>query len=302
MMSNLKVPQGVIPVLPTPFDENDKLNIDSLNKLIEYIIENKVHWICVGGSTSEYTTMTLAERKQLLETASKTINGRVPMLASTGCHNLSQTMELTNFAVSLGYEAILLLTPYHIYPGREATIEYYKTVAEAFPDTSFVIYNCPGLTGVTTPIEDLTELAKLPNIVGIKYSVDPLLANYLIENTKMQGQVFETMTGRDAMLLVNIAQGGGGLISYLPTLLPKEMVRLYDLMINENNWAEALKIDMSIRHLNTLLDSEPFPGPIKTALSLIGIPFGSPRLPVPPCSNELKEKIREELNKLGYNV
>lgn len=301
-MSNLKVPQGVIPVLPTPFDENDKLNIDSLNKLIEYIIENKVHWICVGGSTSEYTTMTLAERKQLLETASKTINGRVPMLASTGCHNLSQTMELTNFAVSLGYEAILLLTPYHIYPGREATIEYYKTVAEAFPDTSFVIYNCPGLTGVTTPIEDLTELAKLPNIVGIKYSVDPLLANYLIENTKMQGQVFETMTGRDAMLLVNIAQGGGGLISYLPTLLPKEMVRLYDLMINENNWAEALKIDMSIRHLNTLLDSEPFPGPIKTALSLIGIPFGSPRLPVPPCSNELKEKIREELNKLGYNV
>lgn len=302
MMSNVKVPQGVIPVLPTPFDEKDKLNINALNQLIEYIIENKVHWICVGGSTSEYTTMTLSERKQLLETAAKTIDGRVPMLASTGCHNLTQTMELTRFAVELGYEAILLLTPYHIYPGREATIEYYKTVAGAFPDTGFVIYNCPGLTGVTTPIEDITELAKLPNIVGIKYSVDPLLANYLIENTKMQGQVFETMTGRDAMLLVNIAQGGGGLISYLPTLLPKEMVRLYDLMVKENNWAEALKIDMRIRRLNTLLDSEPFPGPIKTALDLIGIPFGAPRLPVPPCSDGLKEKIREELKKLGYCV
>lgn len=301
-MSSLKVPHGLVPVPPMPFNEKGELNFDTMAKVLNHLVENGVHWICVGGSSSEYTMMSAEERKQMLAHGASVIGDRAPKMASTGCHYLEHTIELTRYAVDLGYDAIMLLTPYHMYPGRKATVDYYKTIASTFPDTPFVIYNSPGLTGKSIPHDDIVELAKVPNIVGIKYSVDPFDVSRLIEDTKMQDIPFSVMTGDDYMLIVNLAQGGDGVVSYVPALLPREMVRIYDLMLKENNWAEASRLEKKIRHLITLLYSEPSTGPIKAAMSMLGFDYGNPRLPIPPCSEELKEKIRNELLSLGYDV
>ncbi len=300
-MSNFKVPHGLVPVPPMPFNEKGELNFDVMEQVLNRLVENKVHWICIGGSSSEYTMMSAEERRQMLAAGARIIGDRTPKMASTGCHYLEHTIELTRYAIGLGYDAIMLLTPYHMYPGRKATVEYYKTMARTFPDTPFVIYNSPGLTGKSIPHDDIVELAKVPNIVGIKYSVDPFDVSRLIEDTKMQDIPFSVMTGDDYMLIVNIAQGGDGVVSYVPTLLPREMVRIYDLM-QENNWAAALEEEKKIRHMITLLFSEPSTGPIKAAMSMLGFDYGEPRLPIPPCSEELKEKMRKELIGLGYDV
>ena len=76
---------------------------------------------------------------------------------------------------------------------------------------------------------------------------------------------------------------------------------MYDLLM-ENNWKEALKIDESLRNLSILIEAEANPAPVKEVLNMMGFDFGAPRLPLRPCSPELREKLRKELIKLGYNV
>ena len=298
-MKNLYAPKGIIPVPPTPFAKNDTINEAEYKRLLDYDIERGVHCICIGGSTGEWSTMSLEERKQLFKVAADGIGTRVPKMATTGCHSLSKTLELTQYAVDLGYESILLITPHYLQPGREATMDYYRTVAETFPDLAICIYNVPHCTNVEMPVEDIIELAKIPNITGMKHCTDPTRTNKIIEVTK--NEYFESTTGRENMILANLCQGGSGGMGVMCTIMPQELVKMYDLLM-ENNWKEALKIDESLRNLSILIEAEANPAPVKEVLNMMGFDFGAPRLPLRPCSPELREKLRKELIKLGYNV
>ena len=243
--------------------------------------------------------MSLEERKQLFKVAADGIGTRVPKMATTGCHSLSKTLELTQYAVDLGYESSLLITPHYLQPGREATMDYYRTVAETFPDLAICIYNVPHCTNVEMPVEDIIELAKIPNITGMKHCTDPTRTNKIIEGTK--NEYFESTTGRENMILANLCQGGSGGMGVMCTIMHQELVKMYDLLM-ENNWKEALKIDESLRNLSILIEAEANPAPVKEVLNMMGFDFGAPRLPLRPCSPELREKLRKELIKLGYNV
>ena len=298
-MKNLYAPKGIIPVPPTPFAKNDTINEAEYKRLLDYDIERGVHCICIGGSTGEWSTMSLEERKQLFKVAADGIGTRVPKMATTGCHSLSKTLELTQYAVDLGYESILLITPHYLQPGREATMDYYRTVAETFPDLAICIYNVPHCTNVEMPVEDIIELAKIPNITGMKHCTDPTRTNKISEGTK--NEYFESTTGRENMILANLCQGGSGGMGVMCTIMPQELVKMYDLLM-ENNWKEALKIDESLRNLSILIEAEANPAPVKEVLNMMGFDFGAPRLPLRPCSPELREKLRKELIKLGYNV
>lgn len=298
-MKKLYAPKGIIPAPPTPFTKDDKINEEEYKRLLNYDIERGVHCICVGGSTGEWSTMSIEERKQLFKIAAEAIGDRIPKMATTGCHSLSKTLELTQYAVDLGYESILLVTPHYLQPGFEATKDYYRKVAETFPNLAVCIYNVPHNTNVELPVEDIIELAKVPNITGMKHCTDPTLTNKVIEGTK--NDHFESATGRENMILANLCQGGSGGVGVMCTIVPKELVKMYDLLM-ENNWKEALKIDESLRRLSILIESEPNPAPVKEVLNLLGFHFGAPRLPLRPCSKELREEIRKELIKLGYEV
>ena len=298
-MKNLYAPKGIIPAPPTPFTKDGKINEEEYKRLLDYDIERGVHCICVGGSTGEWTTMSFEERKELFKIAADAIGDRIPKLATTGCHGLKDTLSLTEYVVELGYESILLITPFYLKPGMEATKDYYKTVAEAFPDLAVCIYNVPHATNVDMPVEDIIELSKVPNITGMKHCTDPTLTNKVIEGTK--DEYFESTTGRENMILANLCQGGSGGIGVMCCIMPKELVKMYDLIM-DNNWKEALKIDESLRRLSILIESEPNPAPVKEVLNLLGFDFGAPRLPLKPCSKELREEIRKELIKLGYEV
>lgn len=298
-MKEVYVPKGIIPVPPTPFTKNDEINCEEYQKVLEYDIQRGAHCMCIGGSTGEFSTMDLEERKTLIKCASEITNGRVPMMAHTTCHSLRKTLELSEYAVNCGADSLMLLTPYYLKTTPEGTYDYFKTIAEAFPKTGLCIYNVPHNTAVNIPAAEIIELAKIPNIVAIKDCVDPTHTNEIIEGTK--DQVFEASTGREAMILANLAQGGSGGMGVMATILPEELVKMYDLM-QENNWKAALEIDLNLRKMALLVDREPNPAPVKAALNILGFDFGAPRLPVRECSDELKELMRNEFIRLGYDV
>lgn len=298
-MSEIKVPYGIIPVPPTPFDSNDRIDHKAFADVINYQIENKAHWLCVGGSTGEFTTMDMVERKELFDCALDTAKGKIPTMMHTSCHTLKDTLELSAYAVDKGADALMILTPFYLKTTREGTYQYFEAIAKAFPDTGICIYNVPHNTSVNITPEEVIELAKIPNIVAIKDCTDPTHTNEIIQGTK--GLVFESSTGREAMILPNLAQGGSGGMGVLAAIFPGELVQMYDHIMN-NDWKKAAAINERLRQMALYVDAEPNPAPVKAALSMLGFECGVPRLPVQACSSELKELMYNEMKRLGYNV
>ena len=301
MAKEIKAIRGIIPVLPTPFTKDDEINYEVYGQLLDYVIENGVHAVVVAGTTGEYSTMTYGERKQLMKYAIEYVNGRVPVIFGTYAHgSMKKTMELTAYASELGAYGVLVTTPYYLAPDRKGMYNFYKTLAEANPDLGILIYNVPACTGVALDVDQIAEMAKIPNIVSIKDTTDLIHSAKLIKAT--EGLNFTVATGEENLILADLCIGGSGGIGIISALIPREIVRIYDLVVNENNVQAACELNKKLINFYNYTEDEPNPAPAKAALNLLGFDFGVPRLPILPASDEMVEKLRGELKALGYDV
>src|SRR5437868_481869 len=110
----------------TPFGTDGTVDHDCYARLVEFQIEEGSHGIVVNGTSAEPSTLTIAERKALLETALRVTAGRVPVVAATGSQSLAETEELTRHAAAAGADALLLVTPYYVRPPQRGLIDYYR--------------------------------------------------------------------------------------------------------------------------------------------------------------------------------
>ncbi len=288
---------GMIPAMPTPFKEDSSIDYDGVKRLLNHLIDGGVHAILVGGSTGEYSLMTPEERRSLIKTACEEANGRVPIIAGTGCHRPEDTIALTQYAAEVGADAALVLPPYYMQTSRQGIIDYFKTVAENSP-IGIVIYNYPSATGVDLDPELIFELSKIDKIVGLKDTADLEHTCKVIALTK-DNENFGVVNGFEHLIMGTLASGGDGTMGIVHNLAPREMVRIYDLIVKENNLAEALKISQRLTPLYTYMEEEPFPGPVKAALDIMGLPGGLPRRPITPPSDAMKEKLEKALKEAG---
>ena len=104
--------KGCGTALITPFT-NDGINFEEFRKLIEFQILEGVDSLIVCGTTGESSTMTLEEKKSVIEFSVKVANKRVPIIAGTGGNNTKDVIELSKFAESVGVDALLIVTPYY---------------------------------------------------------------------------------------------------------------------------------------------------------------------------------------------
>ena len=302
MNKEVYLPKGIIPVVPTPFksDEKNEINWDVYGELIDYVIENGVHAIVIGGTTGEYSTMTYDERRQLMEFGIKRINGRVHAIAGSYAHgSMKYTRELTAYANKLGYEGVLVTSPYYCPPDEKGMYQFYKTLADENPELGILVYNVPACTNVPLSVELMAKLAKIPNIVSTKDTTDLIHSSKLINATK--DERFTVLTGEEHLILGDLAIGGGGGIGIISAMCPKPMVNIYNLM-EANDVKAAAEINAKMMTLYSLTEDEPNPAPVKAALNILGFDFGDPRLPVLPASDEMYAKLRKELKAVGYDV
>jgi 4-hydroxy-tetrahydrodipicolinate synthase len=287
----------MIAAMPTPFFEDERINFGAYKDLIDYLAENGIHCLLAGGSTGEYHVMTLDERKSIIKAACEYAAGRVPVIAGTGRYTAKDTIELTNFAASCGASAGLVLPPYYQTTSRDGIVAFFREIAEQ-SDIGIVVYNYPSATAVALDPELCRDLALLDGVVAIKDTDDGMHTCETVALTQgIEG--FSVVNGFEYLLIPTIAIGCAGAMGITHNVVPREMVRIYDLMM-ENNYQEAAKINQSLYWLNKYMECEPYPGPIKAALEMIGIQAGPVRKPLVQTSEGLKEKIRAELAKLGY--
>jgi 4-hydroxy-tetrahydrodipicolinate synthase len=295
-------PKGIFVPLITPFNEDESIDFPAYKKVIDFQIENGVHGLLVGGTTGEYHVMSLEERKSLIKAGCDYAAGRVPVMAGVGCSTAQETIELANFAAECGAKWGLVLPPYYHKTSEEGICEFFKEIA-AKSNVGIVIYNYPGATSVSISPEMIYELSQEENIVGVKESVD---FGHLCQVATLTKDVdnFSVFTGEEHFILPTFSIGGQGAFGILVNLLPKEMVMLYELAVEKNDLHAARDLNRKLSGIYGLMEVEgnPYPGPVKAGMDMIGMQGGKVRKPLTQPTDELKTQMKEELIKLGYEV
>ncbi|MBN2795773.1 MAG: 4-hydroxy-tetrahydrodipicolinate synthase [Clostridia bacterium] len=262
--------------LVTPFNEDFSINYEKVRALIEYHIEHQTDSIIICGTTGEASTLDDVEHRALIKFAVEVINGRVPLIAGTGSNDTHHGVLLSQYAESVGADALLCVTPYYNKASQEGLYQHFKAYADHV-NIPIILYNVPGRTGMSFSLETIQRLSQIENIVGIKEaSGDVAFAAEIVRTTP---ENFDLYAGNDEITVPILSLGGAGVISVIANILPEETHQLVKLYHN-NQTKEALQLQLEMNRLNKALFSDVNPIPIKTAMNLKGFNVGPLRLPL----------------------
>lgn len=278
--------------LVTPFTE-DGVNFEELKRLLEFQIEQGVDSIIICGTTGESSTMSIQEKKEVIQFAVQTVHNRVPVIAGTGGNNTKEVITLSKYAEEIGVDGLLIVTPYYNKTTQAGLIAHYTQIAKNV-SIPIILYNVPSRTGLNIAPETALELSKISNIVGIKEASGNLSQVAKIAN--LCGDNLWIYSGNDDQTLPILSLGGIGVISVLSNILPKFVHNMvFDYL--SGNFTLAKDAQIKAIPLIDCLFSEVNPIPVKAALATIGYQVGVPRLPLVPMSEAHQTALDSELRK-----
>ncbi|RIH84502.1 2,4-dihydroxyhept-2-ene-1,7-dioic acid aldolase [Calidithermus roseus] len=290
---------GSVTPLVTPF-KNGQIDEAALERLIERQIEAGSHGISVGGTTGEPGTLSLEERKYLIELAVRFARGRVKVMAGTGTLRLDETLELTQFARRVGAAEALVITPYYIKPNQEGLYRFFGQVAASVPDMPIVLYNIPGRSGIEIKIPTVVRLRReFRNITGLKHSSKDV--EYVSELLRAVGRDFRVFCGLEALTFPMMAVGAVGTIAATANWLPKETAQMCELLL-QGKYAEALELHYYGLEANDAIFWDTNPIPLKTVLSWMGLIEKEWREPLGPTTPEIEARLRKMAEGYGLLV
>ena len=288
--------QGSIVAIVTPMKEDGSVDWKSLEKLVEWHIEQGTNSIVAVGTTGEASTLSMAEHTQVIKEIIRVANKRIPIIAGTGANSTHEAIQLTAEAKMLGADAALLVTPYYNKPTQEGLYQHYKAIAEAV-DLPIILYNVPGRTGVDMQNETVIRLADLTNITGIKDATGDIpRGKALIEG--LNGKDMTVYSGDDETARKLMAHGAKGNISVTANVVPK-LVSEVCAAVLAGNIELAEQTNTKISKLNNILFCESNPIPVKWALYEMEMIGTGIRLPLTPLAEQYRTPLREALNAAG---
>jgi len=285
---------GSIPAVITPF-KNQQVDYESLNKIINYLIENGSDGLVPCGTTGESPTLSHEEHKKIIEETIKIANKRVPIIAGTGSNNTAEAIEYTKHAKISGADAALVVTPYYNKPTQKGLYAHFESIAKSV-NIPIIIYNIPGRSVVDMTIETMIELSKIDNIIGVKDATNDLFRPLLTEANLVNNFCF--LSGEDGTALAFLAQGGHGCISVTANVAPKLCSDLQKFW-RENNIQKAQELNLKLAKLHHSLFLESSPGPVKFAASLLGLCSSETRLPLVEIDETTKKSVSDCLRNLS---
>lgn len=286
---------GSLVALVTPMDVNGEIDFPTLRKLVDWHIEQGTNGIVAVGTTGESPTVDVEEHIAIVRTVVEQAAGRVPVIAGTGANSTREAIHLSNQALAVGANFGLSVVPYYNKPTQNGLYQHFKTIAEntALPT---LLYNVPGRTACDLSNDTALELAKLPNIVGIKDATGNM--ERAADLAKRAPANFALYSGDDASTLPFILIGGHGTISVTANVTPHAMSSMCKAALN-GQIEVARKINDSLQALHKHLFIEANPIPVKWALETMHkIPAGI-RLPLTRLSDSAQPIVREAMQTAG---
>lgn len=289
---------GVGTALITPFKTDGSLDEPAISRLARRQVDAGVHVLVPCGTTGETPTLSIDERRRVIELVVAEANGRALVLAGAGGYDTKEVIHMAAIVKAAGADGILSVTPYYNKPTPEGLYQHYKAIAES-TDLPIIVYNVPGRTGCNIDPATLVRLAGIPNIIGVKEASGNI--SQIADICHSVPADFIVMSGDDAITLPLMALGGHGVISVASNEVPAEMVQMVEAfergaLADARHWHNKLLPIMQINFV------ESNPGPVKFAMAAMGLCEEVFRLPVVSPRDGAKEKILTVMRDLGLPV
>lgn len=282
----------ITPVV-TALDRQGHVDVEANLRIYDFLIENGMDGILIFGSIGEFFAIPMEEKRELLKKAIAHIKGRVTVYAGT-CHmELDQCVEFSNYALELGADGVMVISPYYFSLPDSGILNFYDRLAEGIKG-DLLLYNFPDRTGHDLSADLIYNLvSRHENIVGIKDTVSTMgHTRGIIQKVKKDYPNFQVFSGFDEFFGHNVLSGGDGCVAGLSNFAP-EVASAYARAARANDLAGMVQCQQKVDSLMAIYDVAPqFIPIIKKAMVLRGIEME------PVCTQPLLEAAQEETEKI----
>lgn len=290
--------KGIVVPLITPITKDERVDEDSLRKIVNYTLDGGVHGLFVNSTTGEGVCLTDDEKLRNLKIVMDQVNGRVPVYAGISETSTKRTLECMAKTQNSGADILVAHAPFYYPPNnQDELVNFYSTVAKK-ADLPVMLYNIPFTTQAPLTIESVKKLMDVENIIGIKdSSVDYVFLLNLIELKKDRPE-FSIFIGKTHMWAAGILSGADGGLDGISNLIPKHCVNLYNAI--KNTAPNIFELQSEINEIWRVYECGSFLGGIKAAMNMMNLCAPYTVHPISSASQREVDNIKSIL--LKYNI
>ena len=293
---------GLIPPMVTPLAAPGKLDVASTKKMVRHLVDGGVDGIFLLGTTGEAPDLPYEVRRRLVQRTSEIVAGRVPILVGVTDTVFTESLKLAEFAKACGAAGLVAAPPYYFAAGQPELVDYYTRLADRVP-LPLYLYNMPSQVKVSIAVQTVVELAKHPNVAGLKDSSGNIgyfnACRYALRNDPD----FAILMGPEEAMGEVVLMGADGGVAGGANLFPKTFVDLYDAAVAKDV-DRVRELQERVMRVSSLIygighHNSSFVKGVKCALSLMGICSDVLAAPREPFNARDRELVRERLVELG---
>jgi 4-hydroxy-tetrahydrodipicolinate synthase len=291
---------GVLPALVTPFTgDGAAVDTDAIGAIVERLVGAGVGGLVPGGSTGEFTTLTNAERREVVEATVAATAGRVPVVAGTGALSTAETIDLSIHAERTGAAAVMIVPPFYERLGWRELLTHYAAVAERV-SIPIMYYNLPSASGVTLDVDQLRELRRVAGVTSLKDTGgDAVTATELIQAAD---DVPTLLNGWDTLTFAALAAGVRAVVWGAASIVPEACVALHRALTDDIDLPAARDLWARLWPLCRFLEAHSYPAAVKAACALVGNDAGPVRAPLLALEDDDTAKLARLLERAGATV
>jgi len=290
---------GILVAVITPWtDDQSQIDGQRLKDHIDRLVATGVHGIVPGGSTGEFTAMTQAERKQLIELCVKFAAGRISVVAGTGALTTRECTDLAKHAADTGADALMVVPPYYDALTYEQLQKLMSEISSA-SNLPIMYYNIPSATGLKLTTEQIAGLSKS----GVQYLKDtsgdaPALTELLFE----RHNEITAFNGWDTLTFYGLAAGCKGSVWGASNVIPELSAQLWDAIAVKGDLKTGRELWSKVYPICKFLEEHNYPSAVKTGMELLGHRTGGLRKPFKLLQGEPRAELARLLQAAGLEV
>jgi len=288
---------GIFPPMPTVFGADGRVDTHAIRDNVKYWMTTDLIGVLALGSNGEAPMLDDDECVEVVEAARAEMPAGRTLLAGTGRESTVQTIAASKRAAAAGADAVLVRTPMFFKGSMtpDALVGHYRAVADASP-VPVVLYNMPGVTGVTLTPPVVEKLAAHQNIIGIKETSVEL--ERLGQFVAAAPEGFTVLCGAAPVIYPALVSGAGGGILAAACVVPGLCTEIFSLA-RAGKHADALALQQKITPFARLVTTVHSIAGLKAAMDIAGHHGGVPRLPMHPLSAAARAEIEAALRAIS---
>ena len=288
---------GVVPALVTPFRTDELIDYGAWQAIIDALIGAGVDGLFVAGSAGEFFSLDDEERIVAFRFCKQAMAGRATLYGNVGCVSTRASVKLAQLAEAEGVDCLVVVTPFFVKPSQDELADHVIEICRAVR-APVLVYNIPVFSGGVEILPPaMTRIASLcENFAGVKASVGSVekAAAYIACGN---GRDLSVFMGNDELVLAGLQAGCVGTVAACANVAPRLFVDLYRAF-RDGRQEDAARLQTLVTALQGSLPLHTFPGVVKEAMAMIGLPAGPCRKPIGSLPPHARTELASVVDRL----